>query len=126
MSYRVPSLRSVQIYTFSVFPNTSRSGTTIDDLNIDFKDGDKPFSELAAYGGQLNGFTFLKVSVLCAKRTKRNTAFTITIQTCVQSGIFIIYNLYKPYLSFLTYNNAKYVDQMMNIFVLVRIRDMHG
>ena len=94
MSYHVPSLRSVQIYTFSVFPNTSRSGTTIDDLNIDFKDGDKPLSELAAYGGHLNRFTFLKVSVLRAKRTKRNTALTISIQTCVQSGILLIYNLY--------------------------------
>lgn len=56
-----------QIFTFPIFPHTSTAGPTIDELT-DYcstyeKDaGDDPVQrELAAYGGHLNRFTFLKV-----------------------------------------------------------------
>jgi hypothetical protein len=56
-----------QIFTFPVFPHTSAAGPTIDELT-DYcstyekdTDDDPVLRELAAYGGHLNRFTFLKV-----------------------------------------------------------------
>jgi hypothetical protein len=56
-----------QIFTFPVFPHTSAAGPTIDELT-DYcstyekdTDDDPILRELAAYGGHLNRFTFLKV-----------------------------------------------------------------
>jgi hypothetical protein len=62
------SYESDQIYTFPVFPQIkSAAGPTLDDLGnmcdeAECEEGIKPLSELAAYGGHLNRFTFLKVS----------------------------------------------------------------
>jgi hypothetical protein len=59
------SYESDQIYTFPVFPQiTSKAGPTVDqirDLCNEAEDNNKVLSELAAYGGHLNRFTFLKV-----------------------------------------------------------------
>ena len=59
------SYESDQIYTFPVFPQiTSKAGPTVDQIrdicNV-ADDNSKVLSELAAYGGHLNRFTFLKV-----------------------------------------------------------------
>jgi len=51
-----------KIYTFPIFPESSKSGPTINDLNNNFKDSDKPLPELAVYGAHLNRYTFLKVN----------------------------------------------------------------
>jgi tetratricopeptide (TPR) repeat protein len=52
------SYENDQIYTFPIFP---RGGPTLEDFNSGDADEDnKPISELAAYGGHLNRYTFLK------------------------------------------------------------------
>lgn len=63
------SYESDQIYTFPVFPDiNSRAGPTVDHLRGSNSGtegqstGVKTHEELAAYGGHLNRFTFLKVS----------------------------------------------------------------
>jgi hypothetical protein len=58
------SYESDQIYTFPVFPGVkSPGGPTVDEIqNLSKSEGNgKVLSELAAYGGHLNRFTFLKV-----------------------------------------------------------------
>lgn len=59
------SYESDQIYTFPVFSQiTSKAGPTVDqirDLCNEAEDEHKVLTELAAYGGHLNRFTFLKV-----------------------------------------------------------------
>lgn len=60
------SYENDQIYTFPVFPQAnSAAGSTLDplrDLCSDAAEGRaKELNELAAYGGHLNRFTFLKV-----------------------------------------------------------------
>jgi hypothetical protein len=64
------SYESDQIYTFPVFPQLkSAAGPTLDELEdltgsvsgADYSGATKVLSELAAYGGHLNRFTFLKV-----------------------------------------------------------------
>jgi hypothetical protein len=62
------SYESDQIYTFPVFPRAnSPAGPTVDQLSdlCNNAEGDtvKSLSELAAYGGHLNRFTFLKVRI---------------------------------------------------------------
>jgi hypothetical protein len=65
------SYESDQIYTFPVFPHLkSAAGPTLDELQdlhgptsgAAYSGATKVLSELAAYGGHLNRFTFLKVS----------------------------------------------------------------
>jgi hypothetical protein len=57
------SYESDQIYTFPVFPQiTAKLGPTVDQIrDLCNEAEDKVLSELAAYGGHLNRFTFLKV-----------------------------------------------------------------
>ena len=59
------SYESDQIYTFPVFPQIkSPAGPTLDqirELNDSPSGGVRELNELAAYGGHLNRFTFLKV-----------------------------------------------------------------
>jgi hypothetical protein len=59
------SYESDQIYTFPVFPQIkSPSGPTLDQIQdlTNINEGEDVLNELAAYGGHLNRFTFLKVS----------------------------------------------------------------
>jgi hypothetical protein len=60
------SYESDQIYTFPVFPQVkSRAGPTLDEMreiaSATEDESIKVLEELAAYGGHLNRFTFLKV-----------------------------------------------------------------
>jgi hypothetical protein len=58
------SYESDQIYTFPVFPQIrSKAGPTVDQIRdlCNEEEDNKVLSELAAYGGHLNRFTFLKV-----------------------------------------------------------------
>lgn len=58
------SYESDQIYTFPAFPSVkSSSGPTVDEIqDLAKSEGNgKALTELAAYGGHLNRFTFLKV-----------------------------------------------------------------
>lgn len=56
------SYESDQIYSFPIFPNSSSpAGPTVDEVsNLSNNNLDNALPELAAYGGHLNRFTFLK------------------------------------------------------------------
>ena len=61
------SYESDQIYNFPVFPSVkSPSGPTVDEIQeLSKSEGNgKVLPELAAYGGHLNRFTFLKVRMI--------------------------------------------------------------
>ena len=107
------SYESDQIYTFPVFPQVkSGVGPTLDELRELLQAGDdgngaKVLSELAAYGGHLNRFTFLKVRILdiCCQYNILNSPIRLTLPI---------------HLNFKTIRMPDMLDLKMNTFAQVR------
>lgn len=104
-----------QIFTFPIFPNTSAAGPTIDELTdyCSAYDGDKAgdlvLHELAAYGGHLNRFTFLKVRPTLPRCHAR------FVDKNVSHGVHLSFRRMPSML-----------DRRTNIFALAQIQVVHG
>lgn len=104
------SYENDQIYSFPIFPSAGAAGPTVDALNLFAKRMEEEETvqpELCSYGGHLNRYTFLKVSLYSFIDFRKNALLRARA---------------KSY--FLRMQSMR--DQMMTTFALDLILDMRG